>query len=404
MMEEQLTNLDDPGWEEEWKNWSGQDLFIQAIEEGRKGNSFGMPNGLGKVNDYLFGTQKGRYYLIGADSGVGKSTLADEMIFTLWSYCRSKKIELAVNYWSMEMSEMEKKAQYTGRMVARLFGSKGVSFPPDYILGKIQGHSLTDVDRKYIHSAYSIVKDFFGSIRFHEYTVNPTGMLMDLIRTFYSPEHGQIIRQPLTEEQKKEGRKEGRIIGWIPRNPKRIVVQVIDHVALAEMEKGLHGYKDVIDKQSMYAVQSRNLFGTITFAIQQFNSELTSTFRMNRRNESMLHPQRLDFGDSKYTFRDADAVFGLLRPKDFDLQKFHKYDVSALGSYLTFLFLMKNRYGVSGRMFPKFMNPYSGVFHDLPPDPLNPLIMEPWYRESKRLDAICQQYKPVKSEFSPKNL
>jgi hypothetical protein len=297
------------------------------------------------------------------------------------------------------MSLDDKKAQFTARMVSRLFGHKGVNMPADYVLGRIHGQSVTNTDMKYIHAAYSIVKEFFASIRFHEYSINPTGMFMDALTNFYGPTHGLIIRQPLTPEQKADGWKDGRIIGWKPHNPRRVVVQVIDHVALGDPEKGLHSTKDVIDKQSMYAVKLRNLFGMSTFAIQQFNTELSSTFRMQKRSEAALHPQRIDFGDSKYTFRDADAVLGLLKPADYDLPTFHKFDVRALGNYLVFVFLMKNRYGTSGKLFPKFLNPYSGIFHDLPTDPLNALAMDPWHKEAKRLDSIWQHYKPVYGSF-----
>ena len=41
---------------------------------------------LPEFNSVLKGIQKGRYYLIGAESGAGKTTFADFLILTIWLY------------------------------------------------------------------------------------------------------------------------------------------------------------------------------------------------------------------------------------------------------------------------------------------------------------------------------
>lgn len=53
-----------------WDNWKTQkaNSFVYQVQSGRKGLNFGLDNGLQRVSRYLYGTQRGRYYLIGADS------------------------------------------------------------------------------------------------------------------------------------------------------------------------------------------------------------------------------------------------------------------------------------------------------------------------------------------------
>ncbi len=43
--------------------------FIDEVNKGRQGLNKGLPNGLVELNKYANGIQRGRYILIGAESG-----------------------------------------------------------------------------------------------------------------------------------------------------------------------------------------------------------------------------------------------------------------------------------------------------------------------------------------------
>ena len=53
---------------------SGKEELFQLIEEGRRGNNIGLTIGSPKLEVYMDGLLPGTSYLIGAASGVGKST------------------------------------------------------------------------------------------------------------------------------------------------------------------------------------------------------------------------------------------------------------------------------------------------------------------------------------------
>lgn len=380
----QDTHWDDPShpqtqWDDLWEKWdTANDDFISTVERGRQGLNVGLDDGCGRINNYLYGTHIGRYYLIGADSGVGKSTRLDYKLWNLWYNSKKANFPIHIHYYSLEMSKLAKVANWVAFVVHNLYN---IEMPAEYILGRMPDKRVNDPDMKRIKIAYSIVQEFLKSVYFYEGSIHPTGFLNRLVDNYYdNPLIGTVHRAKPTEPTKK-----GYIIGYTPKNPRLMTVVAMDHIALMHEEKGLTSTKLVMDRTSMYLVQLRNIFNTTSIILQQFNTELNSTFRLNRKNESSLYPQRLDFGDSKYTFRDADVVEGLIKPFNFDIATFKGYDVVEMGNNLLFDFLMKNRYGKSDRAFPLFFNGAAGTFTDLPLDPRNLILMEPWYKEAKRL-------------------
>jgi len=46
------------------------DKFIKYVDEGRAGNNRGIPMGFPRLDRFLRGIQKKKYYLIGAPTGV----------------------------------------------------------------------------------------------------------------------------------------------------------------------------------------------------------------------------------------------------------------------------------------------------------------------------------------------
>lgn len=145
-----------------------------------------------------------------------------------------------------------------------------------------------------------------------------------------------------------------------------MTMAVLDHIALVGVEQSF-GTKQLMDLMSKYFVALRNLFELTPIVVQQFNSELTTMNRDSYKKvtEGSIAPQRVDFGDSTYTYRDADIVFGLISPAKFDMKSFHGYDVTKYNSMLIILFLMKNRYGEADQAIPLFLDPISGTFHDI---------------------------------------
>ena len=400
MEQEQITSSGDE-MKHLWSSWEEQDYnsFIYQVQSGRKGMNAGLGNGLQRINRYIYGTQRGRYYLIGADSSVGKTTLADYMfVLSTWADAKAKGIPIKIYYCSFEMSKLDKIARWVSYYI---YLNTGKCIPSEFIIGRINGRYVLDDDLPIIMEAYQQVQEMLKDIILIDGAVHPTKIFEDIIEHHYE-KSGQVVRQKVSEADAKKGKK-GHIVKYVPHDPRAYTLLVVDHLGLLSPEMGLNT-KSVIDKMSRYGIILRNLFQTTCVFIQQFSTDLLQTKRQQlvqltgAKKAAAIIPTRLDFGDSKATFRDAEVVIGLVKPYLFDIEDFwgintSKVSSGGMGDYMIAQCLMKNRYGAANKVMPLFLNPIAGISNDLP-DSLDQDTMIPWYDEAKKLDSVVQQYIP----------
>ena len=381
-----------------WKQWMDnterkKDPFLVQLERGMDGQNIGLSNGLFHVNQYIYGTHKARYYLLGGESGAGKTTIGDFMyVLNAWQSAKAQGRPIKIFYLSFEIGKTEKLYRWCSYYI---FLKWNLQLPSDYLQGRINGKLVTDQHSMMILEAYGTVKEMLKDINIVQDTLHPTKVFEDLIESHFA-KHGTVDRAKLSAEDAKKGKK-GYVKGYTENDPAFITILIADTLNLVGTEMGLDT-KGAMDKLSKYAIVLRNLFHCTVVFYQQFSTDMMATYRgmMGKKNEASITPQRLDFGDSKTTYRDADVVIGFIKPQN-DLQKFHKYDLGVeegLGNWFTAAFLMKNRYGPASRMSPLFVDGISGFVYDLPLEPTNPLRMEEWYDKAKQLESICRLYSP----------
>jgi hypothetical protein len=360
-------------------------LLLRTVAKGLAGANVGISTGLAGLDANSFGLQKARYILVGAASGVGKTTIADqayvlEPILNLL-FVKHKatmlgpetltqkelfllELDIKVNYWSFELPMDMKLLKWASYLLWRCYGIRaGVDYLANVegkgILHKVIWEKLLKVDK--------LLQVILAHINFYDEPENPTGIYKNLVN--FAKANGQF---QTTEYTDNEGNKKQRVVGYKPTNPKLYVVNVFDHLALLQKERGFNT-KETMDKASEYFVYFRNRCGHSTIAIQQFNSELSSIERQKLKGYA-LAPQPSDFGDSKYTFRDADLVHGLFKPSSYDIDAFEGYsilpknssDKAYLGDAAIFLFNLKNRYGRTNWINSLALDGLVGQFVDLP--------------------------------------
>lgn len=358
--------------------------IMHRIERGMQGLNIGIPTMNSHVDKYTYGMHQSRYYLIGADSAVGKTTIAD-FLYILNAYWQAKILGrmLHIFYYSFEISKEQKKLRWISFFVHILYGE---SLPADYIDGKITGLMLTAKHLTMVRYATVYVEEMMDSIVFVEDPVHPTRIFHDLIEGHYE-KVGKVHRNKSSDPKKK-----GTISGWDPDDSQAITLLMMDHVALLAPEQGFD-MKQTIDLMSKYIVTLRNIFSMTAVVVQQFNTEMTSFNRMNRKGDSIIAPQRIDFGDSRYTYRDANVVFGAIKPAIYDVDNYYGYSVKELKEYFVMLHLMKNRDGADHKALPLFIDPIAGFVKALPVPPME-IAMEDFLKEVTRLDKAVQFFTP----------
>jgi hypothetical protein len=387
----------DPGL---WKQWEDeeqvkQDKFLWSLKRGQKGLNVGFDNGRTTINKYLHGTHRARYTLIGAESGAGKTTIGDFMyVLKLWESAKKMNRKCKIIYLSYEIGWTEKVYRWCSYFI---FYKHGIRLPADYLQGQIHGCTPSDMHTKMALEAYSTIKGILDrkEIVIIEETYHPTMIFNGIIEDTFA-KYGEVLRSSVTAEEARKG-KQGYIIGYT--EAEEVMVElVVDHLALTGTEKGLDT-KGTMDKLSRYAIVLRNIFHCSCLFMQQFSTDMMGAYRNNygKKDAGAIRPTRLDFGDSKATYRDADVVLGYVKPQN-EMDNFYGYSLKkpsegGLGQYFVAEYLMKNRYGPSGRLIPLFVDYVTGFCTDLPLDPSD-VAMQPFYDEARKIEEICQTFSP----------
>lgn len=125
--------------------------------------------------------------------------------------------------------------------------------------------------------------------------------------------NGKVLRENIVERDEFNNKiTKQRIVGYIPNDPKKKIICIVDHVALCKRNPGL-SEKENIDKLSEGFVFLRNLFGMTIIVLSQFNRELENIDRLKVSKDN-LAPTRSDFKGTGNLSEDANLVIGLLNP------------------------------------------------------------------------------------------
>lgn len=335
--------------------------MIERIKAGLKGDYEGLNNGLNRINDYIFKTQRACYTLIGGLSGSAKTTMLDFLILNAIQDAESKNIPINVIYYSWEIDETSKKANWLSILIYKKYN---IIIPPE----KIKGYGklrLTKDEEKLVYSELEELEKIFKKINWIWESANPTGMYKHWWR-FMEPK-GKFTKEPYLDENNE---KKERIISFELNDPKEYNIVALDHLALAKIERGFT-LKQNLDKISEYAVLCRNLFKMTFIFLQQFNMGLSSIERMKFKGVD-ISPQQNDFKDSTNPYTDCDIALGLMNAYKMDMETCLGYDINRQGSInnlkdsFRMLKIIKNRLSRDNIAIGLLFLPKVGSFKELP--------------------------------------
>ena len=128
---------------------------------------------------------------------------------------------------------------------------------------------------------------------------------------------------------------------YTPDNPDKVVLVVIDHLALSQPQTG-NSLKNEMDAISKVAVQFRNRCNFSFLMIMQANREAAN---VERRKLELVEPQRQDVKDSSCMEADSDIMIAVFNPFREKLTSYRGYNIKALKAKFRSIILLKNRYG-----------------------------------------------------------
>lgn len=331
------------------------DRTLSRIDEGLSGRILTIPTGIPKYDLYTYGTRKSCYYLYGAETGVGKTKFVREKhIYTPYDYVKliadPSQIDIEIIDFSLEISLEENIAAGISR---KIYVDTGRVITPDLLLG--WSGRITPEDRQLIEG----YRDYFVGLeqRLHVYEE-------DLTPNKY---HDILMQHALANGTfAVAGRFISECEGYVPHNPNKIVMPIIDTINLGDQDSEHVTVKSTIDRISRINVWFRNKCGFSPIVIQQFNAEISA---VDRGRYGIKTPLLRDFEDSKRTTKDANVVYGFFDPMRHlkpDESIFRGYDITMLKSWIKTLHLLKHRNGQSNKFIPLQFLGAVGMFRQLP--------------------------------------
>lgn len=300
------------------------DRALNEIDRGRLGLNVGLPHGFNNLIDYVPNVQQGTYYLLGGETGAGKTALVDAMfLFNPFEYILKNEtnIKLKVFYYSFEISLVRKIIKAIAR---KLYIEFGIITDINYVLSRGKNRVNDEIYNKVVST-----RDYFDSLEsmvtIKDMPLNPTGIKIDLDR--YAKLNGKVVKTNEVESV------------YIPNDPNEYVIIIIDHIGLSKKEKG-YNKKETIDALSSILVSHRNQHNYIPVVVSQLNRSISSTDRFKLE---MVQPQLGDFKDSGSTQEDCNVAMINFSPNRYGIPRYAGYKASLLGDRFRGLSLLKNR-------------------------------------------------------------
>lgn|SRR3990167_2792659 len=275
------------------------DQALERIKRGREGLNKGLPMGFNRLVEYLPNIQQATYYLLGGSAKVGKSGLAADMfVFNPYEYVVNHpgEFELDIDYYSFEI---EKVSLMVKAIARRLYYKYGIKTDVNELLQRGNKHCSDG-----LWKAANECRDYYAAmedmVHIHDIPFNPTGINKYLWAK--AAQHGTVVKKPIEiiDEEGLPIRTIQVFDRYIPNNPNRYHIVILDHIGLMHLENG-NSIKQNLDKMSQYFVSLRNNFNIIPVVVQQLGFDLTGTDRIrSASSQPTLH----DFSDSKYLSRD----------------------------------------------------------------------------------------------------
>lgn len=347
--------------------------LLEEIRRGREGKEQGYSTGLPKLEEYTDGACKGVYLLLGAESGVGKSS------FILYSYIYRPLMEhLNDNNFKISLFSLEMSAE---KMMAKLlstyiFEKYNIKLSVKKLLSVKKGYILNDENYQIVLKCTEWMKKVEKRLIIYDKKTTASTIYTNILK--------ELETEGIFEETDK------RII-YHPHNPDLVHLVIIDHLARLFVSPG-NTLKQEMDLASKYLYSLKNKCNISPIVIQQMNRSIQS---VERRKEGLLVPLTSDFKDTNSSVEDAEIILALFDPDKAKLNTHNGYSVKELDKKLRSIYVLKSRYGASSVEDCLYYDGEVNVWVELPPadkiTSYNKFKNPKWYEED---NEIIEDTKP----------
>jgi len=164
-----------------------------------------------------------------------------------------------------------------------------------------------------------------SKLKFYEGSYSPSNIIEEIEN--YSIQNGKLDNNGV----------------YIPNNPNRYVIIIVDHASLLSLEPNMN-IKLCIEKLSKYFVKCKNNYKYIPVLIQQQSAEKEN---VDHYKASKMEPSKDGLAESKLTYNDCDVALGIFQPQKHEIRNYRGYDMTLTGDAYRNFSIFKNRFGIS---------------------------------------------------------
>lgn len=300
--------------------------------------------GLAKV---VPGIQKGKYYLVTANSKVGKTQLGDYLfVYEPYEFIKKYKpdnINLKIKYFSLEMS---KERKIMSILSYKIFNDKGIIISPDELLSVFEDKILDDKIEAIIEEYRDYFLEFETTVEIIDNIRNPFGIFKYM--SDYAETNGTWTYKTIDWINDKGEIEKRRVKDqYVENDPNSFTIVLIDNYNVLLPEKGQSLHEAISKFSSDYCLFMRDKYKFAVVGVQQqaaAQEKQEFTFSGNTIVDK-LRPSADGLGDSKLVGRDVNLMIGLFAPNRYKIPKYDGYDIERLGDHYRELMIILNRDG-----------------------------------------------------------
>jgi replicative DNA helicase len=331
-----------------------KDVLREKIDAGRLGLNKGLPHGFNRLVEFIPGIQQSTYYLVGAESSVGKSAFVNNsFVFNPidWYIANKDKtdVKLKIHYYSFEIS---KEMMLYKAACRKIWMDYGILLDVNYVLSRGK-HKISQEHYDLVISSLDYFDELEDILYIQDIPKNPTAIWKAEL------EHARQNGKGITDELMLVG-------DYKPNNPNLYTLIVVDHISLIKKEMGGQT-KDLIDKLSELMIILRNKCHFTPVIVQQLNRAGNDPTRIKM---DRMEPMLSDFKDSGNTVNDANVVLSLFSPARYEMDVHKGYKINpkdgGLGGRYRSLSVLKNRDGEADKTIGLEFVGEVGAFSELP--------------------------------------
>jgi hypothetical protein len=307
-----------------------------------------IPNPHDRIRE-TFNLHKGRYILVGSNSGVGKTSVVDDTLILKpyeWVSKQSFDFHYEVLYYSMERATRDKLAKW---LSWKIYQDKGLKIPSNVFSVGSQGDIKLDANHTKLAKEYEPwMKDLLSHITIHQGPQYPSKIREDiekaarrLLYTITSDNTNIYINgvekakfEPSIVKQTISGMLPYRILNiadekieifpnqvkYVLRKSNTFFYILLDHIGKLRGDSK----KNSIDEVDEILSTARDNYQMSPIAISQFNRAIGDITRIKFANGS-LEPTLDDFKDSGNPTESADLILSI-----FDPYRYHSFSKEGL--------------------------------------------------------------------------